>query len=62
VICLACAANVVQQGEGLAFKLNRQQIHERAMQVLEASPKGTRWTDLLKAVEAVAPDTPNNSI
>ena len=44
------------------MKLNRQQIHERAMEVLEASPKGIRWTDLLKAVETNATDTPHNSI
>jgi hypothetical protein len=43
-------------------KLNRSQIHERAMQVLEASPKGIRWMDLLRTVEAGAPGTPHNSI
>lgn len=44
------------------MKLNRQQIHERAMQVLEASPQGIRWTDLLRAVEVNATDTPHNSV
>ena len=44
------------------MKLNRQQIHERAMQVLEAHPEGIRWMDLLRAVEAGAPDTPHNSV
>ena len=44
------------------MKLNRQQIHERAMQVLEANPQGIRWSNLLRAVEANAPGTPYNSI
>ncbi|MGH8335558.1 MAG: hypothetical protein ACRETL_01750 [Gammaproteobacteria bacterium] len=44
------------------MKLNRQQIHEQAMQVLEANQKGIRWSDLLRAVEAGTPDTPHNSI
>lgn len=43
-------------------KLNRQQIHERARQVLEASPQGIRWSDLLRAVAENAPETPHNSI
>lgn len=43
-------------------KLNRQQIHERAMQVLEAHPQGIRWTDLLRVVEAGAQGTPHNSV
>lgn len=44
------------------MKLNRQQIHEQAMRVMEANPQGIRWSDLLRAVEATAPDTPHNSI
>jgi hypothetical protein len=44
------------------MKLNRQQIQERALQVLEAHPQGIRWSDLLRAVEAQAPDTPHNSV
>lgn len=32
------------------------------MQVLEASPSGIRWVDLLRAVEAGAPETPHNSV
>ena len=44
------------------MKLNRQQIHERALQVLEANPQGIRWRDLLRAVEATTPDTPHNSV
>jgi hypothetical protein len=43
-------------------KLNRSQIHERAMKVLEANPKGIRWTELLRTVEAGAAGTPHNSI
>lgn len=43
-------------------KLNRQQIHERAMEVLEKNPQGIRWVDLLRAVEADAPETPHNSV
>lgn len=43
-------------------RLNRQQIHERAIQVLKAHPKGIRWSDLLRAVENGADDTPHNSI
>ncbi|MGL4635068.1 MAG: hypothetical protein ACRCWF_03725 [Beijerinckiaceae bacterium] len=43
-------------------KLNRAQIHQRAMQVLESNPKGIRWVDLLRAVEADAPGTPHNSV
>lgn len=44
------------------MKLNRQQIHERAMKVLEAHPNGIRWIDLLRKVGADASDTPPNSI
>jgi len=44
------------------MKINRQQIQRKALAVLEASPQGIRWTDLLRAVEAEAPDTPHNSI
>jgi hypothetical protein len=43
-------------------RLNRQQIHERAMEALEASPQGIRWADLVRTVIAVAPETSPNSI
>jgi hypothetical protein len=43
-------------------KLNRSQIHERALAVLEANPQGIRWTDLLRSVEQGAEDTPHNSV
>ena len=32
------------------------------MQVLETNPQGIRWSDLLRAVEEHAPDTPHNSV
>jgi hypothetical protein len=32
------------------------------MQVLEEHPQGIRWMDILRAVEANAPDTPHNSV
>ncbi len=44
------------------MKLNRQQIHDEALKVLEENPQGIRWSDLLRQVEARAPDTPHNSI
>lgn len=44
------------------MKLTRQQIHERALDVLESHPDGIRWSDLLRAVEAGASGTPHNSI
>lgn len=43
-------------------KLNRQQIQQRAFEVLEDHPQGIRWSDLLRAVEANATDTPHNSV
>lgn len=43
-------------------KLNRHQIHERALLVLESHKQGIRWSDLLRAIEAGAPETPHNSI
>ncbi|OAD16903.1 hypothetical protein [Achromobacter insolitus] len=44
------------------MKLNRQQIHGVAMQVLESHSQGIRWADLLRAVVAQSPETPRNSI
>lgn len=43
-------------------KLNRGQIQSRAMDVLEASPHGIRWVDLLNGVAAFAEGTPRNSV
>ena len=43
-------------------KLNRQQIQECAMEVLDAHPQGIRWSDLLRTVEQQAPETPHNSV
>ena len=43
-------------------KLNRQEIHERALSVLESHPQGIRWSDLLREVKAGAQETPHNSV
>lgn len=43
-------------------KLNRKQIHERARELLESSPGGIRWGEMLKAIHAADPETPPNSI
>lgn len=50
------------RSEAKLAKLNRQEIHERALSVLKAHPQGIRWSDLLRTVEKDAPDTPHNSI
>lgn len=44
------------------MKLNRQQIQDRAMEVLELHPQGIRWTDLLRTVASGTPETPHNSV
>lgn len=44
------------------IKLNRQQIHERALRVLDSHRQGIRWSDLLRTIQAEAPETPQNSI
>jgi hypothetical protein len=43
-------------------KLNRKQIQGRALEILEASPGGIRWSEILKAIHAADPETPQNSI
>lgn len=43
-------------------KLNQKEIQKLALEVLDAHPDGIRWTDLLRALDAAAPDTPHNSI
>jgi hypothetical protein len=43
-------------------KLNRKQIHERALQLLEEAPGGIRWGEILKSIHAADPETPPNSI
>jgi hypothetical protein len=43
-------------------KLNRKQIQERAVQLLEESPHGIRWGQILKAIHTQEPETPPNSI
>lgn len=43
-------------------KLNRKQIQERAVEILEQSPHGIRWGQILKAIHQSEPETPPNSI
>jgi hypothetical protein len=43
-------------------KLNRKQIQEQTLALLESAPGGIRWSELLKAIAAANPDTPLNSI
>lgn len=43
-------------------KLNRKQIQARALELLEASPGGIRWGEILKAIHSADPETPTNSI
>lgn len=43
-------------------KLNRKQIQEQTLALLESAPGGIRWSELLKAITAANPDTPLNSI
>lgn len=44
------------------MKLNRKEIHARALAILEAEVGGIRWGELLKRIHSEAPDTPPNSI
>jgi len=44
------------------MKLNRKQIHARALEILEEEEGGIRWGELLKRIHSDAPDTPPNSI
>jgi len=44
------------------MKLNRKQIHARALDILEQEEGGIRWGELLKRIQSEAPDTPPNSI
>lgn len=37
-------------------KLNRKQIQEQAIAVLQREPGGIRWSELLKAVVQTSPD------
>ncbi|QCB41007.1 hypothetical protein E5673_01170 [Sphingomonas sp. PAMC26645] len=43
-------------------KLNRKQIQEQAIAVLQGAHGGIRWSELLKAVVQTSPETPQNSI
>lgn len=44
------------------MKLNRKQIHARALEILEQETGGIRWGELLKLIHDEAPETPPNSI
>lgn len=44
------------------IKLNRAQIQDRARVILDTSPGGIRWGEVLKRIHAEAPETPQNSI
>jgi hypothetical protein len=43
-------------------KLNRKQIQEKALRILEERRGGIRWSDLLKTVHTGEPETPVNSV
>lgn len=43
-------------------KLNRRQIQDSALDILETTPGGIRWNEMLKLIHASAPETPQNSI
>ncbi len=43
-------------------KLNRKQIQDRTIEILENSPGGLRWNEILGEIQRVDPDTPFNSI
>lgn len=43
-------------------RLNRTQIQQRALAVLESRPQGIRWAELIREVESTAPGTPHNSV
>lgn len=43
-------------------KLNRKQIQDFALQILEAESGGIRWGELLKLIHGQGPETPPNSI
>lgn len=43
-------------------KLNRKQIQEEAIAILQGEPGGVRWSELLKALVNGNPETPPNSI
>ena len=43
-------------------KLNRKQIQDEVIALLERTSGGMRWSEILKALVAANPDTPSNSI
>ena len=44
------------------MKLNRKEIHAKALEILQQETGGIRWGELLKQIHGFAPDTPPNSI
>lgn len=44
------------------MKLNRSEIQTHALEILEDSPQGIRWSDLLNAVDSLSDETPRNSV
>jgi len=48
--------------EPILAKLNRNQIQERAREILEAHPGGVRWGEIIQLIHSVDPETPQNSI
>lgn len=50
------------KGETTVPHLNRRAIQKRALDLLDASPGGMRWGELLKAIHTNDPETPPNSI
>ena len=44
------------------MKLNRIQIGQMAIQILDQNPEGLRWSDWLRKIENEADETPHNSL
>jgi len=44
------------------MKLNRKQIQTSALEILESTPGGIRWSEMLKLIHMANPETPQNSI
>ena len=43
-------------------KLNQRQVGERALQLLEDSPAGLRWSEVLRRIQDESPETPSGTI
>ena len=44
------------------MKLNRKQIHETALTFVGSQENGARWSEILRHVHELSPETPHNSI